>query len=344
MARGIRAGGPPLPSREPDRGGVTAIAAAGGPAAGGHRLRGSPPGRAGYQLAYRNEGLDAKAIAAILTDAPKSRLHPGGHLSGLYLARPPEAHGFQLAVLAILAGLGGLEARRCWRRSLRRNFHLLPAARPAQPARRGRSLVGRGAAPPSRPGRALALGGLARRLGVVRRPDPPGPGAAGAGFDPLRRVAAPDAGSEIRCPPAATRRRFPVRRAAELERLAELEPTDPAFLLFLAQQDRVCAAAYKVADLAHLGAQAEELEIFAERRRARTDPKALITVAAATMAHRVALLPAQLARLPSPEDRALMLGRALGEVLLVIRRGQEPAARPSSAAGWRSNCCAKYLA
>lgn len=234
-------------------------------------------------------------------------------------ASPPSSLlGLLAAVGLVLLLVTGLEATRRWRRS---SFPALFTAyrdlAQASPSAAVKILWIEIFPRHSGLGAAKVLGRLAWLLERSRHP-------IRRSMAPVVRISIPLLG--IRRTPGPTydlaelRARAPdlVARANLLEALTERDGADPAFLRFLALQERVYAALYKAGNLQQLAGQAEELEIFLEKRRALPDSRALVSLPATALTYRVAQLPAQLARLPYPEDRALMLGRALSEVLTLI--------------------------
>lgn len=108
-----------------------------------------------------------------------------------------------------------------------------------------------------------------------------------------------------------------LERAEMLDRFAESEIAIPSFLRLLALQDRIFATIYQASSLPHLGSMADQVELYLEQIRDEAPTLALMDLVAATLLAKVTQLHSQLARLP-PEDRALVLGRSLSEVVLGI--------------------------
>lgn len=268
-------------------------------------------GRGGGWLAAQ-----ALALHPDLAGAAGAGPSPGGQVAG-------ESNVHWLLV-ALVLGLAALEGWRRWRRSSLPN--LVASYRSlAQPSYSAAVKILWIEVFPVHGGEAAArnLGRLARLLEwsghPVRRAMAPVVRTSIPLLGVIRRMKDPSYDFlELRAGAASL-----LARAGQLEALAEKDKAEPAFLRFLAQQERIYAALYKSANLQQLAGQAEDLEIFLEKRKAWPDSKALVTIASAALTHRVAQLPSQLARLPSPEDRALMIGRALSEVLTLVEEERQ---------------------
>jgi hypothetical protein len=299
--------------------GVTAIEARAGRLVVGTDNRGVALGWIDRKLEYRNAGLDNRSVSAVLIDREDPRRILLGTWSGLYLARSPPNRTWPALGLALLALLLAYEGRRRWRRSIyaeiAATYRML-----ARPSLRQAVEVLWSEVVPRFRGRhgARALAGLARRLDwstdPLRRPLAPLVRACLPFVGVVRKIQQQGIDQSSRESQAAAL----AKRAEVLERLAASDREDPAFLHFLAQQDRTSGLAYTAANLGQLGAYSEMLAQLLERRRELADSLAVVSLPAAAILHKVSLVPAQLARLSSPEDRALVLGRTLSELLLVL--------------------------
>ena len=299
--------------------GISAIDAYGGRLVVGTDSRGVALGRIGDRLEYRNEGLDTLSVTAALVDREDSRRILLGTWSGLYLARKPPSRTWPALGLGLLLTLATIAVRRRWRRStyaeIAASYRML-----ARPSLREAVEVLWADVVPRYRGRqgARALAGLARRLDwstdPLRRP-----------LAPLVRASLPFVGVVRKIQQQAIdvgdhegRAAALLERAEILERLAARDREEPTFLHFLARQDRTGGLTQTAANLGQVGAHSELFGQLHESRRELADSRALISSEATAIMHKVSLVPAQLARLSSPEDRALVLGRTLSELLLVL--------------------------
>lgn len=267
-------------------------------------------------LRFKNDGLGSWTVTAAGIDRQDPKHIVLGTWSGLYGARNGRPWGFMVgAFLLILLTLDGI---RRWRRSLFSRitgaYHQLASESVGKAVEK---LYEKIHPELGHPDPVRFIKGLAWRLEWST--------------DPVRQELIPLLRSDLDFVGLVGRLRqhrsdsvrrhqegaLLAERAALFEGLAEIEPFNPDFLRLMALQARIISISHQATSLAHLSPLADDFGLYVEKIQHHLPSRALIDPVAAAVAHKMALLHTQLARLP-PEDRALVLGRALSEILLTL--------------------------